>query len=333
MPLGASDIARMTNVVEPFLPTLKRKNLDSLFYIGCGVTSVDQHLYDQVWSAQRATLLSIGRRLADDGVKFYSFKGSESSERWYRSRGLGFFNDIDILVDRADIGYVKSILYQNGFRQAYLDRSRACLVDRDVAEIASIEGHHYELAPFVKLLPVDLAAGALDQGSDLAGTPLVVVNDRAMVGVEVDIHHGIATDIDVGDLTDDARASATGLGLSFSDSNQVWVLTSRYYTEVALHGKGSLRDFTYILPILAAGEIDWDVILRAARKYELRSSLFYYLSFMSFLAGNPLPEEVGYELSPLRGPRLRDWGWQLGKLFESIEVFPFDDSALRPRPL
>jgi hypothetical protein len=121
-----------------------------------------------------------------------------------------------------------------------------------------------------------------------------------------------------------------GQGLSFSDSNQLWLLTSRYYTEVAVHGKSSLRDFAYILPLIACGDLDWDVVLSTARKYGLRSSLYYYLYFMSFLTEGAVPKSVLAELSPDRGNRRHDWGWQLGKLFDLVEAFPLGPDGWSP---
>jgi putative nucleotidyltransferase-like protein len=308
---------------ETFIATLKEKQLDSLFYMSCSPGAAAQSLYDKVWAVQKEILLQLGRSFSDEGIGFYLFKGSESVERWYGSRALGFFNDVDLLVGRADLGSIKAILYGNGFRQARFDQAESRLVDLDVLEIALLEGEHYELAPFRRLVPIHLDDADLRELSSAPPSPLVFVGDEAMVMVELDIHHSVATDIDAKDVMDDAQTSALGLGLSLSDTNQLWLLTSRYYTEVALHGKTSLRDFCYLLPIIGSGTIDWNVVLRAANKYQLRASLFYFLSFMSSLAGGAVPADVLSELSPLKGTRMRDWGWQLGKLFSFVEDFPF----------
>lgn len=325
--LDEKDISRLTAASRPHLTTLKEKKLDSLFYLSCAVESADQNIYDKVWSVQRETIIDFCRCMADEGVEFYLFKGGECSARWYGLRSLGIFNDVDVLVARQDIGKVKALLYQNGFRQALFDPERGALVDRDVADVALAESNHYEIVAFSKLVAADILAEDLSRAPAPVASPLVLVGDRPMVIVDLDVHHGVATDVDVSDVTDGAQPSAMGLGLSFSDSNQVWLLTSRYYTEVALYGKRSLRDFCYILPVLACGSIDWDVVMRAARKYELRASLFYYFCFMSYLAEGSVPAEVLSGLSPTGGTRLRDWGWQLGKLFEFIDAFPLGANA------
>ena len=322
-PLEDRTVRKLKATAECFLPVLKEKRIDSLFYLTCDPDAPTQRLYDKVWAIQKETLLEVGRAFAREGIDFYLFKGSESSERFYGSRGLGLFADIDMLVGRSDLGNVKSVLYRNDFRQAIFDHNESRLVDRDVLDIALVEGQHYELVPFRRLVPIDVDGLDLSELPSPPPVPLGFVGDQLMVAVELDIHHGVATDIEIEDMTDNAKPSAIGVGQTFSDSNQLWLFTSRYYTEIALHGKTSLRDFCYLLPIVASGNIDWDAVLRAAHKYELRASLFYFLSFMSTLAGGTIPAEVLNELSPLNGTRMRDWGWQLGKLFDFVEDFPF----------
>jgi len=323
-PLAAADVAALTHAAQPVISTLKQKKIDSLFYISCDVKSTDQEIYEQVWSIQKRTMLSIVRCFADEDIEFYLFKGSECCERWYKSRPIGIFNDVDILVHRHDIGKVKAILYQNNFRQARFEASQSQLVDRDVAEVGAIEAQHYELAPFIKMVPLDLDLNKFDPVPSWIEFPIVEINGQWMLAVELDIHHGVATDIEIEDVITDAKLSSFELGLSLSDSNQVWVLISRYYTEVSLFEKRSLRDFNYVLPILASGNVDWDNILRNSSKYELGPALFYFFSFMDHLAGNVVPAEVLSELSPLKTARMRDSGWQLGKLFDFVEPFPLN---------
>jgi hypothetical protein len=106
----------------------------------------------------------------------------------------------------------------------------------------------------------------------------------------------------------------------------VWITLTRYYNEVALLGKRYLRDFAYIIPILKNEAIDWDVVLSANRSYELHAPLFYYLNFLRSL-GACVPEAVLAETSPLRSERLRDFGWQLGKLFDVLEPSPSPETS------
>ena len=54
-----------------------------------------------------------------------------------------------------------------------------------------------------------------------------------------------------------------------------------------------------------------------ARRMGVRTpSLYYYFAFLSWLAPGTIPPDVLEQLSPLHTKRLRDWGWQLGVLFD-----------------
>ena len=112
--------------------------------------------------------------------------------------------------------------------------------------------------------------------------------------------------------------------MTMSPADHLWFITGRYYNEVAMHDKRSLRDFVYIIPILVNSHIDWEIILQSASDYNLRPSLYYYLFFLNqLLSGRYIPIEVIDKLSPANGSRSRDWGWQLDKLFDRVECFSF----------
>lgn len=98
---------------------------------------------------------------------------------------------------------------------------------------------------------------------------------------------------------------------------------SRYYTEVSVHGKPTLRDLAHVAPLLLSNAIEWEVIIAAARSYEIRSALYYPLRLLVFLVDNPVPPDALEELSPIRGSRMRDFGWQIGKLFYFVEPPPW----------
>lgn len=94
------------------------------------------------------------------------------------------------------------------------------------------------------------------------------------------------------------------------------------YTEVALHGRRSLRDFAYMAPWIASGTIDWEVAISATHQYELRPALYNYLWLLDELSGHSIHTEASDELVPLKGSRQRDWGRQLDSLFDTVDPFP-----------
>jgi hypothetical protein len=151
--------------------------------------------------------------------------------------------------------------------------------------------------------------------------PLWVVGGQPYVVLEVDVHHGLAADIESAPFFQRAVNSIYPNALTLSSGDHLWFTISRYYNEVALHGKRSLRDFAYSAALIHSAP-DWDRVLTAASEYSLHPSLYYYLYFLNKITSARVPSEVLNELFPVSKVRLRDWGWQIGKLFDGVEPWP-----------
>ena len=324
--LKSSDLLsqQLDAVNSKHIDVLAGRKIDSLLYLGYSLKSPIQNVYDTVWGIQNKWLNILVNRLIESSVSPIIFKGGELLNAYYRSRALGCLADLDILVDRKDLGVAKQCLYSMGFRQSTLDRGSETLVDLDILDIARIESTHYELAPFSKFEEIELEEEEFKCAQKNQPYPLQIIDGKCFVIVQFDIHHRVASDIESDGFFKRAIPSALGCGLTMSPADQIWFMTSRYYNEVAIHGKRSLRDFAYLAPIISRSDISWDIVLSAARIYELRPSLYYYLSFLDKLAGNIIPSEVFDELLPSKGIRSRDWGWQLSKLFDEIDPFPLE---------
>ena len=214
-------------------------------------------------------------------------------------------------------------LYAAGFRPAAYEPSAGELVDRDVADIAAVELHHYELIAFRKVVTIDVdddvRAAIAARGTD----PVWVLDGDVRVVVEVDVHHGVATDVASGPFFERAVAGALSGSLTMSAADHLWFTASRYYTELSVHGKESLRDLAYLAPLVARGAVAWDVVVAAAVDLDIRPSVYYLLALLDWALGHPVPQAVLADLDPLRGSRLRDWGWQLGRLFGVVDPSPF----------
>lgn len=316
-----AEAARLAEEGTKYLAALKRHKIDSLLYVGCLLDSPIQRVYDKVWMRQREALLHLLNQLLDKGISPIIFKGAEFLAASYHPHALGLNNDVDILVERPELGTVKKVLHSMDYSQSLFDPNVGELVDRDLQDIAEFERAGYELIPFNRKEEIELEADELAFAQTWQSHPLWVVDDRCFVITTFDPHYGVSYDVPGDEFFSRAVPSAVGAGRAMSLADQLWFTTSRYYNEVALNGKDSLRDFAYIASLIPNDQIDWDVILGAADRYDLRPSLYYYFAFLNRLGG-AIPDEALEELSPGKGSRDRDWGWQLSKLFDLIDPYP-----------
>lgn len=306
------------------LAALQRVQIDGLVMQGTDRTPL-QRVYDRVWQAQRRAASRFAGHCAEQQIRNLIFKGADYLERYFDGRCPSILGDVDVLVERADLGATRALLYNLGYRQAKFDEARHALVDADIATIAAVEGVHYELYPFCKLEKIELDDD--ERQAAQSGTPqpplFIPEHGEAVLCVELDVHHGIALDVDIAPLLGRMRASPFRGANALSPADSLWFTCSRLYTEVALHGKSTLRDFAYMIALLREEQIDWDCLLHACEEYQLRPALFYYLSFVNALFEQPpIPAAVLAELNPRHGSRMRDWGWQLAKIFDELDPFP-----------
>src|ERR1700761_164256 len=307
---------------KPYLPWLKTRKIDSLFYLATESPSSAQSAYDKIFLVQHNALLELLGEFESSDCRVIVFKGAEHIAARYGKRALGCLCDIDILVMRPMLEAAKAILYRLGYRQAYFDMANATLADLDVRDIAQIESEHYQLAPFAKLVDIQLDEQEWALLPATPGSAVRRVGDQLKVQLEVDLHFQISSDHMPQALWDRAVPSTMGIGETFSDTDHLWFTLSRHYSEVALHGKYSLREFAYVLPVLYQSPIDWEVVLTANNEMGLSPGLYYYLSFFDYVYQS-VPASVLSELHPLKCTRMCDFGWQLGRMFDIVDAFDF----------
>ena len=114
---------------------------------------------------------------------------------------------------------------------------------------------------------------------------------------------------------------------TLSPTDHLWSITARYYNEVALHKKTSLREFIYIAMIVRNEDVDWDRFLELTHEFGTYAACYYPLAFLHSIEPSRVPEAALSKLRPVEGRRGRDYGWQLGKLFDFIEPLPFRPEA------
>lgn len=300
---------------------LRSRNIDSLLALASEEVNARQAAYDAVWHRQLTALLQVLEALTSAGVRTLTLKGGELIPRHFPGHSIGLVGDADVLVRRDQIETVKSIMYTLGFRHASFDTAHGVMKDRDLREVADLELRHYELSPFVKT--VELTDPVIVRVAESHNAhPLRFVAGRAVAVIEVDVHHNVASDADPSMLFERAVPSSLGVGETLSPADHVWLNLSRYYNEVAVHGGCSLRPFAYTIPEVAAGDVDWGVVEQVARDLALGPTLSYFLRFCDQIAPGRIPAATLRSVHDSTSSRVRDWGWQLAKLFDFHERFP-----------
>jgi hypothetical protein len=283
-----------------------------------------QPLYNRIWMRQRDALGEVMSALARRDINALCFKGAEIHLRHFADHALGRMADVDILVVREKAEVARAELYELGYRHGVFNPGTGIVSWSSKDEIAQQEAGHYELAPLLRLERFEAsqteAALIGSQGIRVPIWPGGKVGEWCL-GINIDVHKDVATNISSDEFFKCADPGSCGAGYSMSSSDLLWFTASRYYSEVGTVGKRSLRDLAYIIALLR-GRIDWDHVMRMATDYQLGASLFYPLAFLQRTFGAAVPDAVLEATSPLKTPRRRDWGWQLGVLFDFIEPLP-----------
>jgi hypothetical protein len=282
-----------------------------------------QPLYNRIWMRQRDALVEVMTALARRDINALCFKGAEIHLRHFADHALGGMGDVDILVPREKSEGARAELHELGYRHGAFD-SRTGMVSwfsRD--EIARLEVGHYELAPLLRMERFEASQTEAALLAKRIRAPICPGGNVAewCLGINIDVHTGVATNISSDELFKCTDPGSCGAGRSMPSSDLLWFTASRYYSEVGTVGKRSLRDLAYIIALLR-DRIDWDHVMRVATDNQLGASLFYPLAFLQRTFGAAVPEAVLEATSPLKTPRRRDWGWQLGVLFDFIEPLP-----------
>jgi hypothetical protein len=307
---------------DEVIECLRTRKIDSLYYLLKPQLSPLQQMYDEAWNIQKSSVRQLVSTFEGENIDVLVLKGCELTSALLSGHALSGMVDCDLLLRRPDVNRARATMFEAGFRQIRTIPVAGRFLDADISEIAETESRHYELFPFSKLVPLEIPS--FDPSIMCRGVydPVFIIDGSVYLRLSIDLHHAVATDVQSDQFFDRSVPSSLGIGKTLSPTDHLWFTTSRYYNEIALHGKRSLRDLAFIGMVLRRMPIDWSLIISIANEYDFRPSLYYLLTYISRLASSPIPNSILEELSPTRGSRQRDWGWQLGVLFDSIEPMP-----------
>lgn len=76
------------------------------------------------------------------------------------------------------------------------------------------------------------------------------------------------------------------------------------------------------LLLIASHDCDWNRVCEMAEELELGLTLYYFLVVADRISPGHVPAQVLVRVRRSSRNRVRDWGWQAGKLFDQDEPFP-----------
>ena len=202
---------------------------------------------------QRDALVS---RLTDAGIRFVLLKGSALADTDYVCREDRQFGDVDLLVDRADLGRTREALEATGYRAAH-----------DDAGMEAYTRHHFHLQ-FARegSLMVEVH-WALTRPTDVAW-------------------------LDPAAVLADAREARPSAGTPFQIASPEHALLSIVLQHVS-EGFSRLCRITDVDAILRAHpDVDAEGLVATATRGQLAPSLALALQLSHRIAGTPLPDGV-----------------------------------------
>jgi hypothetical protein len=305
---------------------LSRKLLDSLYLVTCELDHPKQRMYQALWDAQRAEAREVVTELVGLGIDAVAFKGVEIGARYDRGRAIGMRADVDLLVPREALWTARQVLSRRGYVQGSYRPETRDWGYMDPIAAAQYEATHYELLPFAKAIPVDgLDAAACDQARN--SRQFCVHEDVTLALVMFDVHHNLSMNFDPGPVLERRVPSALGVGSALCAADHLWFMIQRHYTEVAMGIGRELLPLASIAAIVRDPDVDWSLLLRNAQEHRAIAACYYWLTFFQRIAPGAVPSVVLDELRRHRHESPRDWGWQLGPLFDIEEPFPVQLSA------
>jgi hypothetical protein len=314
--------SRLRAAGAPHLEELRRRGIDSLYFAACDPEHPRQRMYQVLWRAQRGEAQVVLESIQRHGAEVVVFKGIEVGARYRPSHGLYRSADIDLLATGAGLPVAEHVLYERGYRHRSWVYEEQAWNDIEPRALAQFRASAYELGQYmteVRIEDIDPECRAMMRDYP---RHFRVEGRGAHVAVCFDVHRNILFNFDVAPLWARAVPSALGVGGAFCPGDHLWFLIHRYYFEVA---SGSLSELRVLAPIAAVVNdpaVDWSLVLRNAVEFNATAPFLYWLTFFQRLGAPGISTQLLEQLRAHHARSQRNWGWQLGRLFETEEPFP-----------
>lgn len=291
----------------------------------CHTRDAEYSIYRKVSQVQQAALAELIQAASQAGIELLLYKSSEVVKRYYGGEPIALRGDLDVIVKPGSMARMKSLLEELGYRQAKFDTDSLRLVPVKQEQIAKFESNGYALVSYGRLAEFELdpVQSTLSPGYL---HPAVLHGNRATVAVAIDVAIGLDKHTDAGRLWEKSTESIHGTARAISVEDQLWYTATMLYLGAYMYKETyKLCQLADMAVILSQAQVRWDRLIAEARTLEILPSVYYPLAFLAKLCKDVrIPEDVLAELSPTKGSRARDYGWQIPKLFGEIDPLPYE---------
>lgn len=302
------------------LSFLQEKQVDSLYYLTADQASPTQLLYEYFWALQQAELRGVISMLGSLGVEIITLKGVETTKRYMGSKCLGVRSDMDVIIPPDKILECCDGMKSLGYLQSKFDSYTRALVQLSLEEISYCERNSISLSPFGRLVAYPARHQEAFSQSSEKFPARICIDGIWYACIIVDMSTGLDKNFIGLELESLLIPSAHQGCKTLKPSVHAWYMIAQNYYRYAFASHYKLRPLVDIAQILYSG-IDSPLFMKLCDSTHTHCAAYYYVEFLSRTGLFSFPDMVEH-LDPRRRSRSNDFGWQISKYFNDIDVFP-----------
>ncbi len=257
-----------------------------------------------------------------ENITFVVPKGLAFSLQYYPRRSVAMA-DVDVLVQRDDVGRLRAALESNGYRQGVgISNNQFVPVSQGViAEVEASPPYYGMLYPYTKIVAFDaLDIKDVEQLMPFFGNQFVARRGKIYGLSNIDVHYSLNPLSDNNVLSDRPspddwllyrQTVAVGDIELYTLEAPFLAVTSahRFYHELMSQGGKSLKPVGDVVALLRSVPPPWDFVGTFGRDYSyLRPALFYVYRFCREIAHVTVPDDLLELLAIPTTSYYCDWG-------------------------
>lgn len=284
---------------------------------------------DRISKYRLSLLEPVFPALQKAGVDVMPYKGIDLHYSFPNVAGVRFMWDADPLVPRDQIEIAGAVLRENGLSQAFVDRERLNdersgprMMSIPLSEVEWVLNNHHETHPYISYSSPDWLQEHLEVIEAYNIDP--IIEGRAYLEVNVDLHHSIASGFAQSDIWPGSRKVKlsgpeiySGLGVEA----YLCLYMGRTYNITHVLHDSSIQTLFDTARILCHAEVNWELLRDLVDRYRLLGPAFHVLAEVAEMTADAsvVPaEELEHYAESLRKDRAYDLGPLAPKLLHVV---------------